>query len=82
MKNMKNLHRMGGKLDIRWSGPYEVIKDCGKLRFQLKSIRSNKQLKRMVNCTRLKPYIGVHMKSQKDTISKNEDSKVYRFHAI
>ena len=33
LKNMKNTHRMGGKLDIRWTGPYE---DIGKMRYKLK----------------------------------------------
>ncbi len=31
VKNMKNAHRMGGKLDIRWTGPYKVIEDAGKM---------------------------------------------------
>ena len=25
LKVMKNQHRMGGKLDDRWTGPYEVV---------------------------------------------------------
>lgn len=56
---MKNSHKMGGKLDIRWDGPYEVIEDCGKMRFQVKSVRNKlkKVLKKMVHCSWLKPYL-------------------------
>ena len=47
---------MGGRLDIRWSGPYEVMKDCGKMRYRLKNMHNKKLLKKTVHCDRLKPY--------------------------
>ena len=55
--NMKNTHRMGGKLDIRWIGPYKVVKDCGKMRYKLKSRKAGNVLKTAVHCSRLKHYM-------------------------
>ena len=57
VKNMKNTHRMGGKLDIRWTGPYEVVKDCGKMLYKLKFKKTGIALKQAVHCSRLKHYI-------------------------
>ena len=54
LKNMKNTYRMGGKLDIRWTGPYEVIEDIGKMRYKLKCKKTGKILKQAVHCCRLK----------------------------
>ena len=56
VRNMKNTHRMGGKLDIRWTGPYEVVEDCGKMRYKLKSRKGGNILKISVHCSRLKYY--------------------------
>ena len=46
MKNMKTSHKMGGKLDICWDGPYEVTENCGKnlMRFRVMNIHSKKTL--------------------------------------
>ena len=64
LKVMKNTHRMGGKLDIRWTGPYEVVSDCGKMRYKLKSMTTEKVLKTTVHCSRLKHYIEGHSSDQ------------------
>ena len=48
---------MGGKLDIRWTGPYEIVEDLGKQRYKVKSQKTGKVLKSTVHCCRLKPYI-------------------------
>ena len=48
---------MGGKLDIRWTGPYEVVEDLGKQRYRVKSKKTGKLLKNTVHCCRLKHYI-------------------------
>lgn len=48
---------MGGKLDIRWTGPYEVVEDLGKLRYRVKAKKTGKLLKNTVHCCRLKHYI-------------------------
>lgn len=57
MKNMKNSHRMGGKLDIRWTGPYKVVEDCGKMRYRVKNFQNGELEKKTVHCSRLKPYL-------------------------
>ena len=56
VKNMKNTHRMGGKLDIRWTGPYEVIDDIGKMRYKVRYKKTGKTLKQILHCSRLKHY--------------------------
>ena len=37
LKNMKNSHRMGGKLDVKWEGPYTIEAKLSKGRYQLRS---------------------------------------------
>ena len=44
LKNMKNSHRMGGKMDPKWIGPYSVIERVSKGRYKLCSL-SGKELK-------------------------------------
>lgn len=72
VRNMKNTHRMGGKLDIRWTGPYEVVEDCGKMRYKLKSRKAGNVLKTTVHCSRLKHYI--HPASEEQDDEKQEDT--------
>ncbi len=57
VKNMKNATRVGGKLDIRWTGPYKVTEDAGKMRYKLKRKKTGRALKQMVHCCRLKHYL-------------------------
>ena len=56
VKNMKNTNRMGGKLDIRWTGPYEVIDDIGMMQYNVKCKKTGKTLKQILHCNRLKHY--------------------------
>ena len=37
LKNMRNSHRMGGKLDKKWIGPYEVVESLSNGCYRLKS---------------------------------------------
>lgn len=56
-KNLKNKHRMGGKLDAKWLGPYVVagITDYGS--YELRCAKSGKLLKQRVPVAHLKRYI-------------------------
>ena len=44
LKNMKNAHRMGGKMDEKWTGPYEVVESLSRGCYKLKAT-SGKVLK-------------------------------------
>ena len=57
MKNMKNSHRMGGKLNPRWTGPYTILEVKPKGLYQLKSLKTSNPLKQAVSSTQWKPYI-------------------------
>ncbi len=52
---MKHAHRMGGKMDTTWKGPYIVYKNMGKGKYQLKS-KTGKILKKLFNGVLLKEY--------------------------
>ena len=54
-ENSRNQHRMGGKLDNRWTGPFIIHDDLGKGRFRLKT-SAGKPLKQTIHCARLKLY--------------------------
>ena len=54
-ENSRNQHRMGGKLDNRWTGPFIINEDLGKGRFRLKTVGGN-PLKQTIHCARLKLY--------------------------
>ena len=56
MKNNKNVHRMGGKLEDRWMGPYEIVKCLEKGRVKLKNLQSGKVLKNTYHAVNLKVY--------------------------
>ena len=71
VRNMKNTHRMEGKLAIRWTRPYEVVEDCGKMRYKLKSRKTGNILKITVHCSRLKHYI--HPASEEQDEEKEGD---------
>ena len=55
-RNMANAHRMGGKLDAKWLGPYEVQKITEKGLYQLKCMKSGKVLKQTFSSLQLKGY--------------------------
>ena len=54
-ENSQNKHRMGGKLDNRWTGPFIIHEDLGKGRFRVKT-SAGKPLKQTIHCARLKFY--------------------------
>ena len=56
LKNMQNSHRMGGKLDKKWLGPYEVVESLSKGRYRLKS-SDGSILKKAYNSFLLKEYL-------------------------
>lgn len=55
-KNMKNKHRMGGKLDEKWLGPYVVcgVTDYGN--YKLQCLTSKNVLKQQIPVSQLKSY--------------------------
>ena len=53
---MKNQHRMGGKLDDHWTGPYEVIEKLSKGHYYLKAVEG-KVLKKLYNGALLKDHL-------------------------
>lgn len=55
-RNMANSHRMGGKMDPRWFGPYEVDNITKKGLYQLKCVRNGKLLKQVFSSVQLKAY--------------------------
>ncbi len=54
-KNMKNAHRMGGKMDPKWLGPYTVKEVVGKGRYKLCSKTGD--VKKLYSSCLLKEYI-------------------------
>ena len=56
-KNLKNKHRMGGKLDMKWLGPYVVTSVTEYGNYELRCAKSGKLLKQRVPITQLKRYI-------------------------
>ena len=56
LKNMRNSHRMGGKLEKMWLGPYEVVESLSKGRYTLKS-SDGSILKKAYNGVLLKEYL-------------------------
>ena len=56
LKNMRNSHRMGGKLEKKWLGPYEVVESLSKGRYTLKS-SDGSILKKAYNGVLLKEYL-------------------------
>lgn len=52
---MKNAHRMGGKMDPKWLGPYTVKERVGKGRYKLFS-KTGEALKKLYSSCLLKEY--------------------------
>ena len=52
---MKNTLRMGGKLDAKWTGPYEVVEKFSKGRYRLK--KDGKTLKKLYTGDLLKDHL-------------------------
>ena len=55
LKNKRHSHRMGGKLDIKWNGPYIVKARLTKGRYQLQS-SNGVVLKKLYSTCLLKEY--------------------------
>ena len=54
-ENTRNQHRLGGKLDKCWTGPFVIHEDLGKGRFRLKTLEGI-PIRQMIHCARLKLY--------------------------
>ena len=54
---MANSHRMGGKMDLKWLGPYHVEEITEKELYRLKCIKSGKLLKQAFSSLQLKAYV-------------------------
>ena len=55
-KNMHNVGRKGGKLDVQFRGPYTITEDLGKGRYRLKDDKGL-VLKTSYNSARLKLWL-------------------------
>lgn len=55
LKNSKNEGRKGGKMDIKWTGPYTISECLGKGRFRLQN-KHGVALKQTIHASRLKRY--------------------------
>ena len=56
LKNNNTNHRMGGKLESKCIGPYEVVSLQGKGRAKLKNLSTSKKLKNAYHMVNLKLY--------------------------
>ncbi|KAL8610943.1 hypothetical protein ACOMHN_042560 [Nucella lapillus] len=56
IKNSRRIHRMGAKMEPRWTGPYTVIKSLDKGRVVLKNEKTNTVLKNTYHLANLKVY--------------------------
>ena len=56
LKNMRNAHQMGGKMDEKWAGPYEVVESLSRGCYKLKAT-NGKVLKKSYNSHLLKEYM-------------------------
>ena len=56
-KNLKNKHRMGGKLDAKWLGPYIVTGVTAYGNYKLRCKQNGELLKQCVPSAHLKKYI-------------------------
>ena len=54
---MKNKHRIGGKLDLKWLGPYVVTSVTKHGNYKLRCSKSGRMLKQQVPIAQLKKYI-------------------------
>ena len=71
LKNNRNKHRMGGKLDDKWSGPYEITESLNKGCFKLKNVSSGVTLKKAFNGANLKLYKCETTNEESDKLAAN-----------
>ena len=69
--NARNSHRMGGKLEKPWLGPYIINQDLGKGRYCLKTLEG-KPLKQTIHCVRLKRFLDPVVEEE-ISLSNDED---------
>ena len=55
LKNVKTTHRMGGKMDFKWIGPYIVEERVSKGRYKISSM-TGKVVKKLYSSCLLKEY--------------------------
>ena len=55
-KDMKRKKRAGGKMDLKWLGPYKIIKALGRGIYRVQSTRDPSQIVAKVHGIHLKPY--------------------------
>ena len=73
-KNMRNMGRKGGKLDVQFHGPYTIAEDLGKGRYRLKD-EKGLELKTAYNAARLKMWLhGTKPNSHKCKFAVNYTS--------
>ena len=57
IKNARQVHRMGSKLEPRWTGPYKVTECLTKCHVKLENITTGKLLKNTYHSANLKVFI-------------------------
>ena len=55
---LRRKKRKGGKLDIRWLGPYIIVNNLGKGLYSLKLVGNTDCIVGRINGSHLKPYIS------------------------
>ena len=56
IKNTRRIHRMGSKLEPRWTGPYRMVQLLGKARVHLVHAASKRKLKNTYHMSNLKVF--------------------------
>ncbi|KAG7165828.1 pol Retrovirus-related Pol polyprotein from transposon-like 9, partial [Homarus americanus] len=56
IKNCRRIHRMGSKLEPRWTGPYTVVESLSKGRIKLENVKTDKILSNTYHASNLKIY--------------------------
>ena len=74
LKNMSNTHRMGGKLDDVYLGPYTVAEVVDKGRYRLQN-ESGKKLKKLYNGVLLKEHFPVNPEVGNADVKAQEKKK-------
>ena len=76
VRNMRNVSRKGGKMDVRWTGPYVIAAHVGKGRYRLMEEKSGNPFKQAINSSRLKKYIERPTQEKNDVTMKEKRNEV------